>query len=122
VAVSSPKQVRAPVWQAGDHEQQRVAIAVGARGVHAQAVAGGFALHPQRPAAAAPEVREPRLLRAQERLRVRVRDHQHVAGRTVLRDHGQEAARVEDEPVGQRRGHAVTSRTSTSEARSSALA
>ena len=122
----SPKQVRVPVWQAGpgglDHQQQRVVVAVGPGLDHPQRVARGLALLPEGLAAAAPEVREPGLGGARDRLGVGPREHQHVAAVAVLCDHGQQAARVEDEPLGHRDRHQRSPPAATAAAATSASA
>ena len=67
-AASSPKQVRAPVWQAGPAGSTTSSSASRSQSArastHAQRVARGLALLPERLPAAAPEVREAGLGRA----------------------------------------------------------
>src|SRR5262249_6438249 len=100
-----------------DDHQDGVLVAVGADLADAEDVAGRLALLPERAAAPAPEMREPRLGRPGECLAGRVRDHQHVAAREVLGHDGHEPGRVIGDPRGQRQH-----RTATPAALSSAFA
>ena len=76
-------------------EQQDVAVAVDLCGGDVQERAGRLALVPGRLAGAAVEVHLARLQRARQRVRVHVRDHQHLAGGLVLADRRHEALCVE---------------------------
>src|SRR5258708_22228108 len=73
-----------------DARERRVAVAVERERHDALHVAARGALVP-RPACSRAIVHLAGLNRSLERLAIGVRDHEHVAGRAVLRDHGDEA-------------------------------
>jgi hypothetical protein len=79
-----------------DHhaKQQRVVVAVGCGGDDAQAVAAGFALHPQLLAGAAPEGDEAGLQRFGVADGIEKAQHQHLAGARILHDAGREAVHL----------------------------
>ncbi len=74
-----------------DAKQQRVVVAVGGGRDDAQAVAAGFALHPQLLAGAAPEGDEAGLQRFGVADGVQKAQHQHFAGARILHDAGHQA-------------------------------
>ena len=77
-----------------DAEQQRVVVAVGCGGDDAQAVAAGFALHPQLLAGAAPEGDKAGLKGFGVADGVEKAQHQHFAGACILHDAGDEAVHL----------------------------
>src|SRR5579871_293149 len=72
-------------------KQQRVVIAIGGGGDDAQAVAAGFALHPELLAGAAPEGDEACFESAGVAGGIEKAQHQHLAGAGILDDAGGES-------------------------------
>ena len=83
-----------PIALDGNPEEQRVVVAVGRGGDDAQAVAAGFALHPQLLAGAAPEGDEAGLQGFGVADWVEKAQHQHLAGARILHDAGNEAVHL----------------------------
>ena len=77
-----------------DAKQQRVVVAVGGGGDDAQAVAAGFALHPQLLAGAAPEGDEAGFQGFGVADGVEKAQHQHLAGARILHDAGDQAVHL----------------------------
>src|ERR1700754_798946 len=93
-------EARAPPGVAGrarllDLDPDRVLVAVHSHLDHALGVAGGLALAPQRIARAAEIPGVAALDGLAQRLGVHVRDHQHLAARSIGGDAGQKTSRVE---------------------------
>ena len=77
-----------------DAEEEGVVVAVGGGGDDAQAIAAGFALHPQLLAGAAPEGDETGLQGFGIALGVEKAQHQHLAGARILHNAGREAVHL----------------------------
>src|SRR5262245_32094644 len=78
-----------------DADPDRVLVAIHAHLDHALGLTRGLTLSPQRPARAAVVPGLPALDRSAQRLVVHMRDHQHLAARSVSCNAGQESRRVE---------------------------
>src|ERR1039458_3017641 len=90
-----------------DHhtKQQRIVVAVGCGGDDAQAVAAGFAFHPQFLAGAAPEGDEAGLKGFCIADGVEKAQHQHFAGARILHNAGREAVHLVEIDCGARIAH-----------------
>src|ERR1035441_10583179 len=88
-----------------DAKEQRIVVAVGGGGDDAQAVAAGFALHPQLLSGAAPEGDEAGLQGFCIADGVEKAQHQHLAGARILHNAGREAVHLVEIDCGVRIAH-----------------